>query len=84
MYSYEKEKPELHTDNGIKLCINAYARAKELCKTSGVCQIEGVINGLGGSSWTQLAAVDFLVQHGFFRIAAKGHVRQHDIIQVIR
>ena len=70
-YSYETEKQNLMNAGGIETVLTVYRNAQSFFKTAGACTVGKAINGCAGSSFTMLAAVDFLVEHGHVRYASK-------------
>jgi hypothetical protein len=64
MYSYEKEREKLFTDNGQRMFLRVRDKAKSLLDTSGAFYAGNVIEGLTGDSWELLACLDRLVELG--------------------
>ncbi|HEY6924448.1 MAG TPA: hypothetical protein VI653_13335 [Steroidobacteraceae bacterium] len=67
-YSYEAEKPELFTDEGQRQFLKVRDEAQRLLKLAGAVTCDRLLLAAGsGSSWTQLACVDRLVELGEIR-----------------
>lgn len=80
-YSYEKERPELFTEFGVKTLTVIRDNAKRLLKVAGAFTAEKAFEGATGSSWTMLAALDYLVEQGeIIRVTAPGETwGQHQV-----
>ncbi len=66
-YKYEREKPELFTEDGFKLLMKLRDEAKRLIAEAGVARADKIMTGATGSSWTMLAALDYMVECGDLR-----------------
>lgn len=79
MYSYKKEKAELFTDEGQRMFLKVRDKAKELTEKSGAVTAFMLMRAAGsGSSWTQMACIDRLVELGEIRLVDGS---QHDAWQ---
>lgn len=63
-YNYETEKANLFTEEGFNILLAVRDETKLLLAKSGACTVDRAISKATGSSWTMLAAIDFLIQKG--------------------
>ena len=63
-YSYEKERAELFTEHGVETLTVIRDNAKRLLKEAGAFTAGHAFEKAAGSSWTMLAALDYLVEKG--------------------
>lgn len=66
-YCYEVEKAALMTHEGMRLVLEVKDEATRLIALAGACTADRALNTVSGSSWTQLAALDYLVETGYLR-----------------
>ena len=66
-YKYETEKPNLFTESGAGILLAVRDEAKRLIEESGACTSGKAMAKVSGSSWTMLAALDYLVERGDLR-----------------
>lgn len=68
-YNYETEKAGLFSENGVAILLAVRDAAKGLIEKAGACTCGRVIDNVvgGGSCWTMLAALDYLVERGELR-----------------
>ena len=66
-YKYETEKPNLFTENGADILLAVRDEARRLIAESGACTSGKAMAKVSGSSWTMLAALDYLVERGDLR-----------------
>lgn len=77
MYEYQRERPSLFTEDGVKVVIAIRDHVQKLLKMSGACTVEKAIEGASGEMWTRLAALDYLVeQRELVIIEREGIARQ--------
>ena len=64
-YEYEKERPQLFTDEGQRLFLKIRDWVKSSLEKPGAVQVDKVVaNAGGGDSWSMLACLDRLVELG--------------------
>ena len=80
-YAYEAEKKALFTESGVKTLLVARDTAKKLIASAGAFTAEKVMKELSGSTWTMMAALDYMVESGEIRrVTPKGSVwGQHEV-----
>jgi hypothetical protein len=80
-YSYEKEKANLFTESGAATLLAVRDEAQRLIATAGACTAEKAMQKASGSSWTMLAALDYMVERGELRrVTAQGETwGQHQV-----
>lgn len=61
-YEYKTERAALFTEEGQRDFLKVRDRVKELLKQSGAVRSQEATQGIGGSSWFQLACLDRLVE----------------------
>jgi hypothetical protein len=85
-YSYEAEKPALFTDEGQRMFLRVRDHVQRLLKMSGAVRCQEILGAAGsGSSWTQLACVDRMVELGELkRITPRGSVSTQGEVYVGR
>ena len=67
-YSYREEKPNLFTEQGVEMLTRMRDKAMELLQVAGAVRADKIIEAAGGgSSWTMLAALDYMVEKGDLR-----------------
>ncbi|HUX16769.1 MAG TPA: hypothetical protein VMW52_09880 [Phycisphaerae bacterium] len=66
-YDYEREKPNLFTDEGQRMFLRIRDRAHELILAAGAARMQEIIRGNSGELWEMLACVDRLVELGELR-----------------
>lgn len=64
MYNYETEKAELFTDDGQRQFLKIRDNVQRLVKEAGVVRMQEAIAGATGSSWTNIACIDRMVEIG--------------------
>lgn len=64
MYSYQTEKQNLFTEDGLVLFLSIRDKVKMHLKNAGAVRIDEAISGNSGDSWTMIACVDYLVELG--------------------
>jgi hypothetical protein len=67
MYSYQKERPWVFTDEGQRELLKVRDKTFGLLKLAGAIRCQEMLQGLTGSSWQHLALVDRLVELGDLR-----------------
>lgn len=81
-YSYERDKADLFTEHGVEMLVRMRDKARELLKTAGAVRADKIMDAAGGgSSWTMLAALDYMVEKGDLRrVTAAGQTwGQHQV-----
>lgn len=80
-YCYEKERPELFTEDGVKTLTVIRDNARMLLDSAGAFTAGNAFRGVAGSSWTMFAALDYLVeQKEIARVTREGETwGQHQI-----
>ena len=66
-YKYETEKAALFTESGAEVLLAVRDEAKRLIAEAGACTSGKAMSKASGSSWTMLAALDYLVERGELR-----------------
>lgn len=81
MYSYETEKPALFTERGVEMLTKMRDRAKALLAEAGAVRADKIMAVATGSSWTMMAALDYMVEKGDLRrVTAQGETwGQHQV-----
>lgn len=80
-YSYEVERPNLFTPDGVKLLISVRDNVQYLLRLAGAVRLQEAIGGATGDSWHMLAAIDYLVELGELReITAPGVPGQYRVL----
>ncbi len=67
MYDYKTERKELFTESGVETLTIIRDNARRLLAEAGAFTAEKAMKGCTGSSWTMLAAIDYLVEKGEIR-----------------
>jgi hypothetical protein len=62
MYDYKKERPNLFKEDGVTILLKVRDNAYRLMDLSGAATVERIIQGVTGSSWTMLAALDYMAE----------------------
>lgn len=62
MYDYQKRRPFVFTESGVKMLLEIRDKVFSLCKKAGACTMEAAMTS--GDSWDMLACVDYLVERG--------------------
>jgi hypothetical protein len=74
-YDYAEERPKLFTENGVEVLTAVRRNVARALAAGGAVQAGFAISGVGGDSWVQLAALDYLVEKGELReITEQGKV----------
>ena len=63
-YNYDTERKHLFSEDGMEVLLPIRDRVKSLLRTAGAFTVNKAMEGLSGSSWTMLAALDYLVSIG--------------------
>jgi hypothetical protein len=63
-YSYQKERPSLFTEDGVKLLTKIRDRANYLVKEAGAFTAENAWSGCAGSVWQFAACLDYMAEQG--------------------
>jgi len=79
MYNYQKERPKLFTENGLKLLIQVRDNALDLLNEAGAFRADKVWKNCSGDSWMLLAALDYLVEKGEIVRVSHDTIGQHQI-----
>lgn len=72
MYNYTQEKPKLFTEDGQVMFLKIRDNVNSIIEKSGAIMMENAMRGASGSSWTQLACVDRMVELGELYEVTKG------------
>lgn len=85
-YSYQKEKANLFTESGAATLLAVRDEAKLLIELAGACTAEKAMKKATGSSWTMLAALDYMVERGELRrVTVQGETwGQHQVFVIGR
>jgi len=85
-YDYQKERAELFTEHGVETLTVIRDNAKLLLKAAGAFTAGHAFEKATGSSWTMLAALDYLVEKGeIVRVTRDGDTwGQHQVITAPR
>jgi hypothetical protein len=62
MYDYKTERPNLFKEDGVAMLLKIRDNAYRLIDHSGAATVEKMIANVTGSSWTMLAAIDYLAE----------------------
>lgn len=77
-YVYETERAHLFTEPGVQLLMKMRDNVKVLLAKSGAFTVEKAMQGVSGSSWTMLAALDYLAELGEIKkVSSKGMAQHH-------
>lgn len=80
MYTYEKLKPQLFTEEGQVMFLNIRDNVHALLKLAGAVRTSEAISVASGDSWLMLACMDRLVELEEIRMVGDGHVAvQHQV-----
>lgn len=63
-YDYQAERDNLFTEDGMKTFVEVRDRVNKLIAEAGAANVERIVATLLGSSWTMLAAIDYLHETG--------------------
>lgn len=63
-YCYETERANLFTEEGVETLTAIRDKAQELLRKAGAFSAGRALGNATGSSWTMLAALDYLVEKG--------------------
>jgi len=63
-YDYQKQRPELFTEQGVETLTAIRDNAKRLLNEAGAFAAGHAFDGATGDSWTMLAALDYLIEKG--------------------
>lgn len=63
MYDYQREKPKLFTEDGLKTVLVVKRKIDYACEIAG-CVARGKATDTG-DQWLSMAAQDFLEEHGY-------------------
>lgn len=63
-YCYQKERPNVFTEEGTKMLLKIRDHVNSLLKTSGAFKIGNAISCVTGDSWMMLACIDYLAEMG--------------------
>lgn len=66
-YKYETERATLFTESGVVILLSVHDEARRLIAEAGACTSGKAMGKTTGSSWTMLAALDYLVEQGRLR-----------------
>lgn len=66
-YTYATEKAALFTENGVAILLAVRDEATRLIAEAGACTTGKAIGKAVGSTWTMLAALEYLVERGDLR-----------------
>jgi len=76
-YDYQTEKANLFTEEGVKILIHIRDRIKSLLDYSGAFTASQALQKCSGSSWTMLAALDYLVEtKEIVKVGGNGRTQQ--------
>ena len=79
MYTYEKEKHNLFTEEGFEILTKVRDNSIYLNNVAGCFNTEKLISKCTGSSFTMLAAVDYLVEKKELIKVCSGGRTQYDV-----
>lgn len=83
MYSYQKEREKLFTDEGQKLFLKIRDNVNQLLRQAGSVRMQEAIGGCSGDTWAMLACVDRMVELGeIFELTQPNTCGQHRIFSV--
>ena len=63
-YSYEKERENIFTEDGVKFLMKVIIAAESLERTKGVVIVDDVQQIVSGDTWDSLACIDYLCEQG--------------------
>ena len=67
MYDYQTERKELFTESGVETLTIIRDNVRRLLAEAGAFTADKVMSKCTGSTWTMLAAIDYLVEKGEIR-----------------
>jgi len=67
MYNYQTERPKLFTENGVEMVLGIKKNIQNMVAVSGAVDFYHATKGVVSASWTQFAALDYLVEKGEIR-----------------
>lgn len=80
-YCYETEKHALFTESGVDMLMKMRDHARGLLRAAGAARADKIMEAATGSTWTMLAAIDYMVEKGELRrVTAPGQTwGQHQV-----
>ena len=82
-YKYETEKAALFSESGAAILLAVRDEAMRLIASAGACTSGKAMGKASGSSWTMLAALDYLVERGELRrVTTRGATAGQDQVFV--
>lgn len=66
-YDYATCRPELFTESGVEVLTAVRRNTEKALEVAGAVRAQEAISGTGGDSWTQLAALDYMLEKGELR-----------------
>lgn len=62
MYDYAALRPQIFTEDGMRMFLKIRDKTKSLLDASGAARLQEMITGVCGDEWIMLACVDYLVE----------------------
>lgn len=84
-YVYTEQRDKLFTEQGVAVLLRVRTNAERALKAAGAVRAQEATAGVGGDSWTQLAALDFMVEQGeIVEVTGGGVWGQHRVFVAAR
>lgn len=79
-YSYQDQRANIFTPDGMQLFLKIRDRVQQLLKESGAVRLQEAIQTVSGDTWDMLACIDHLVALGELReLTPPGSIGQHRV-----
>jgi len=78
-YDYNTQKQELLTEEGVNTLLAVRDNCNALIEQAGAVMSSHAMHGISGDSWTQLAALDYLVERGELREITENAMGQYRV-----
>lgn len=66
-YDYAEMRAQLFTESGVEQLTAIRRNVEQALRAHGAIRAQEAISGVPGDSWTQLAAIDYMVEKGEIR-----------------
>ena len=82
MYDYEKERPKIFTEVGMRSLLGIRDNVERLLNEAGAFKLWDAVKGHGSTSFIQLACIDYLVEIGEIeKVSSKGSTQNHVFVR---
>ena len=80
-YSYEKERSNLFTDEGVRMLLQIREKVQRLLTVAGCFRVGNAISGVTGDTWLMLACLDYIAELGEIKLVTDSGSRQNWIMR---